>query len=431
MMIESDEHPAGSYYAATANPIRRFEPLAGDTLADVAILGGGYTGLAAALHLAEAGKRVVLLEAHRVGWGASGRNGGQVHTGQRRDQDYLEAAVGREAARRLWTLAEEAKAHLKQLVSRYGIRCDYRAGLVHAAHKPAYVGEMQRYADKLARDYGYDQVVALDKAETARALGTDVYHGGWLDKDGGHLHPLNFALGLAEAADRAGAVLHEGTRVTGYARTRGGKVRVATTRGAVEAEYLLLCGDGYLEGISPKVEAAILPINNFVLATEPLPPALNSIVLPEEPAASDSRFVVNYWRKSADGRLIFGGGENYSHRFPSDLRAFVRRHMLKVYPKLGDVRIDHAWGGAVSITVTRLPYLRKVEPNVLVASGYSGQGVMLAPFAGKLLAEAVSGTLDRFDVFRDLPVPSFPGGRLLRWPALVAGMTWFALRDRL
>ena len=430
-MAETNDHPDGSYYAATAHPIRRFPALGGETRTDVAVLGGGFTGLSAALHLAEAGKRVVLLEARRVGWGASGRNGGQIHTGHRRDQDYIEAAVGREAARRLWDMAEEAKALLKGLIVRHGIRCDLRAGLVHAAHKPAFVPEMRAYAEKLRREYDYDAIVPLDRDEVAEALGTGVYHGGWLDRDGGHLHPLNFALGLAEAADRAGVAIHEETRVTGYRREAGGKVRVSTEGGSVVADYLLLCGDGYLQGVAPRVEAAILPINNYILATEPLPPHLNARILPQEPAASDSRFVVNYWRKTADGRLLFGGGETYSRSMPHDIKGFVRRHMLKVYPDLADVRIDHGWGGAVSITVTRLPYLRPVEPNVLVASGYSGQGVLLAPFAGKLLAEAVCGTLDRFDAFAGLPVPRFPGGRLLRWPALVAGMSWFALRDRL
>ena len=430
-MSVHDGHPAGSWYAATANPLPDFPALAGDVQADVAVLGGGYTGLSAALHLAEAGKRVVLLEAHRVGWGASGRNGGQIHTGQRREQDYIEEKVGKASALRLWNMAEEAKALLKDLITRHEIACDYRPGLIHAAHKAAFVPEMNAYAEKLARDYGYDQVVPLDRSQTAAALGTEVYFGGALDRDGGHLHPLNFALGLATAAARAGATLHEHTRVTGYTRGAGGKVRVATTGGAVVADYLLLCGDGYLDGIAPAVEASILPINNYILATEPLPPALAARVLPANPAASDSRFVVNYWRKSPDGRLLFGGGETYRQSFPSDLKGFVRRHMLKVYPGLADVRIDYAWGGAVAITVTRLPYLRKLEPNVLVASGYSGQGVMLAPYAGKVLAEAVCGTLDRLDVFASLPVPRFPGGRLLRWPALVAGMSWFALQDRL
>ena len=421
------EH-APSYYAATANDIPAFPALFGDTQADVCIVGAGFTGLSAALHLARRGYSVIVAEAKRAGWGASGRNGGQLHSGQRRDQVWLERTVGLDDAKKLWAMAEEAKALVKSLIADNAIACDYADGIIHGIHKRKYLAEEQDYIDILRERYDYHALSYLSEAETAAALGTDVYFGGTRDATAGHLHPLNFALGLARAASAAGAKIYEKTPVVSV--TDGAPMRVTTKAGTISAKAVLLAGNGYLSGIDARTEARVMPINNFILATEPLGERAKSLI-PGNEAAADTRFVVNYWRLSADGRMLFGGGENYSPNFPKDIGAFVRRHMLKVYPQLADARIDHAWGGTLAVTPQRMPYLRRQTPGLYVSAGYSGHGVGISVLAGKIFAEAFAGDQERFDVFARLPSQRFPGGRLLRTPTLVLAMTWFAIRDRL
>jgi gamma-glutamylputrescine oxidase len=417
---------APSLYAARADGTLAFPALAGATRADVAIIGGGYTGLSAALHLAEAGVDVVLLEAERVGWGASGRNGGQLHSGQRRDQDWLEEHLGPDDARRLWDLAEEAKALVRDLIARHAIACDWRSGLIDTTHRRRLLAGEIAYVDKLRTRYGYDAVEWLDRERLADAIGTGVYHGGRRDRGAGHLDPLKFAEGLARAAAKAGARIFEGTRATRLAGTA-----IDTPQGAVSAETIIVAGNGYLDGIDATIESRVMPIDNYILATAPIGAGRPGGLIPGGEAVSDTRFVVYYFRPSADGRLVFGGGETYSRRPPADVAAFVRRHLARVYPHLAGTKIDYAWGGTLAITLPRLPFIRRVRPGVYTGAGYSGQGVALAPFAGKILAEAICNAPARLDAFAGLPVPPFPGGTWLRQPALVAGMMWYALRDRL
>jgi gamma-glutamylputrescine oxidase len=429
-MIENTGHPHGSYYLATAALLPPQPALEGEVKADVCIVGAGFTGLGAALALAGRGLSVAVLEGAGIGSGASGRNGGQIHSGHRRDQDYLERVVGREDALALWRLAEDAKAHLKGLIADHAIECDLKPGMLTVDHKQSYVKHSVAYAEKLRSRYDYDRIDVVPKSELDAMLGARGYHGGLLDRDGGHLHPLNFALGMARAALDKGVMVFEHSRALRY-EAAGRQAIVHTARGRVAADWVILAGDGYLSGLEPQVEVRVMPINNFILATEPLSQAEARALIRDDVAVSDSRFVVNYYRLSADRRLLFGGGENYRSGFPPDLKAFVRRHMLKIFPQLEPKRIDYAWGGTLGITTTRLPLVRRVKPNVLTATGYSGLGVVLAPYFGKILADAVAGTLSDFDRLAKLPVPPFPGGRLLRWPTLVAAMSYYALRDRL
>lgn len=420
------EYPR-SYYAATAAELAPFPALAGEIRADVCVVGAGYTGLSAALHLAERGFSVVVLEAHRVGFGASGRNGGQVGSGQRLEQDELERMVGREDALRLWDLAEDAKALVRSLIERHAMPVTFHPGIAHACRTAAEVAHAHAAAEKLERDYGYTQIQPLDRDQMRALVGSDAYVGGDLDRGAGHLHPLNFAIGLARACAAAGVRIFETSPVT--AIDHGPQPLVRTGAGQVRAAQVILAANGYLGQLEPKVAARVMPINNFILATEPLGERAAE-VLSQPVAVADTRFVVNYWRLSEDGRLLFGGGESYGYRFP-DIVKTVSKPMLEVYPQLRDVRIDYAWGGTLAITMNRLPCFARVAPNVLSASGYSGHGVALATLAGRLMAEASAGQSEGFDLMARLPQARFPGGAALRWPLLVLAMSWYSARDRL
>ncbi|MFU8882025.1 MAG: NAD(P)/FAD-dependent oxidoreductase [Rhodobacterales bacterium] len=421
-------HYPPSWYAATAHAAPDHPKLQGETRADVCVVGAGYTGLSAALHLAERGLDVVLLEAHRVGFGASGRNGGQLGSGQRQDQASLEAMLGQAEARKLWDLGEEAKDLVKDLIARHAIACDLKPGVAWTGCKAAEVADLHRYGDLLRGRYGYDQIEALDAAACFALCPSPAYKGGLLDMGAGHLHPLNFALGLARAAVAAGVRIYENSHVT--AVDEGACVSVQTAQGHVRADHLVLACNGYLGGLNRKVAARVMPINNFIVATEPLG-ARAAQVLTRDVAVADSKFVVNYFRLSADKRLLFGGGESYGYRFPSDIAAVVRKPMAEIFPHLADVRLDHAWGGTLAITMKRLPYLARVAPNILSASGYSGHGVGTATHAGYLMARAIAGQAEGFDTMARIPTSPFPGGAALRNPLLILAMTWFSLRDRL
>lgn len=421
---------APSYYAATVSEPVTGERLDGVVEADVCIIGGGFTGTSAALHLARQGVSVVLLEQSLLGWGASGRNGGQVHVGLRREQDWLEAKVGAAHARTLWDFALEARQHLDWLMHDLAIDCDYRPGYLHADHKASYVAHTRAYVKKLNDEYGYPSVRFVDREEIATLVPSAAYHGGSLDSRGGHLHPLKLVLGIAAAAKQHGARLMEDAEVTELAH-RGAGWEARTRTGAVRAGRVVLACNGYLRGLSADVAAHVMPINNFIAVTEPLGAERAGALIRDGLAVSDSRFVVHYYRMTKEHRLLFGGGENYRYEFPRDIGAFVRPHVRGVFPALADVRFDYAWGGTLSITPTRMPYVREVAPGCFNASGFSGLGVVLAPYAGKMLADALTGAPAAFQAFAEVPVPKFPGGPSLRWPTLVAAMSYYALRDRL
>jgi gamma-glutamylputrescine oxidase len=426
-LLHANDRPGvypASWYAATTPPLPPFPALDGDTRTDVAIVGGGYTGLSAALHLRERGYDVALIEAHRVGWGASGRNGGQLGSGQRQGQDWLEGKVGRDHARVLWDLAEDAKTLVKDLIARHAIDCGLTPGIAYAGTTPAAARHYADYAESLARDYGYTQAEPLSRATMAEFLHAPGYHGGLMDMGAAHLNPLAYALGLARAARDAGARIFETTEAT-----RVDPGAVVTARGTVRATHVILACNGYLGRLNSDVAARVMPINNFIVATEPLG-ARADTVLSRPVAVADSNFVVNYFRRDGD-RLIFGGGETYGWRFPTDIAGLVRRPLERVFPQLAGVGITHAWGGTLAITMARMPLFARLPGGILSASGYSGHGVGTATLAGRILAEAVAGEGAALDAVARVPVPAFPGGAALRHPILVLAMTWYALRDRL
>lgn len=418
-----------SWYAASAVPASDYPALEGSATADVCIVGGGYTGLSAAIHLRQRGYSVVLLEANRIAWGASGRNGGHVGTGQRASQHELEKWVGMDHARALWRLGLEAVATVSDLIEQHQIDCELKTGNLHLASKAGDAGELREEVAHLNTAYGYDQLRYVEQSEVAAMTSGRGFHGAALDTGARHLHPLNYALGLARAATELGASLHEGSRVSHY--REGGEVTVTTDRGTVRARFLVLACNGYLEKLEPRTAGRIMPINNYMLATAPLPETLARQLIRDDTSMSDSLFVINYWKLSADNRLLFGGGESYSRRFPADIKGFVRKYMLRIYPELANTRIDYGWGGTLAITMNRMPDFGRLSSQVFYAHGYSGHGVPTATLAGKLLAEVISGSAERFDVMAGVPSHRFPGGTLLRWPGLVAGMLFYSLRDRL
>ncbi len=422
------EYPR-SWYAETAQPLPLQPRAEGEAACDVCVIGGGFTGLSAALHLAERGYDVILLEGQRLGFGASGRNGGQVGTGQRQDQDWLEGKLGKATARALWDLSLESVMLVRDLAARHAPDAAYAPGIIHAAHKQGYVRDAHAYAEKMARDYGYDQIIPLSRDEMRERVGSPAYHGGDIDMGGGHLHPLRYALGLARGAKAAGVRLFEQSRVT--ALSKGEPAVVQTERARIKARFVALGCNGYLGGLEPQVAARVMPINNFIAATRPMSDAERRAVIRDNHAVADSKFVINYFRFSGDNRLLFGGGESYGYRFPTDIAAKVRRPMEAIFPQLKGIEITHAWGGTLGITMNRMPHFERLAGNVLSASGYSGHGVAMGTLGGKLLAEAIAGQAERFDLMAAVPSPRFPGGAVLRTPLLVAAMLWFSLRDRL
>ncbi len=417
-----------SWYTASADLPPERPPLNGDTHADLAILGAGYTGLWAALTAARAGLRVIVLDAHRAGFGASGRNGGQVGTGYNRDQRELEARMGPGPAHAVWDIAEEAKTQLRAFCANHAPEARYLPGVAQATYSAAETRALHAGADHLRRTYGYDAIEPLDR-DTFRALvKSPAYAGGALDRGAGHVHPLRYALALARAAEAAGALIHEGSEVTRI--DTGTPARLVTAKGAVTADHVILAGNGYLPDIAAPVNARVMPINSFIAATEPLGDRWQDI-LAQDIAVADSKFVVNYFRLSEDRRFLFGGRESYSIAFPRDVAGALVARMTAMFPQLAGVRIDHVWGGTLGITMTRLPWFARLSPTVMTGAGFSGHGVALAGMAGRVMAEAAIGQAGRFDAMALLPSARFPGGTALRAPLLTLAMTWYALRDRL
>jgi len=436
--LHLSDPPARSYYAASAAPSAtpatdgartRRDSLRGSIEVDVAVLGGGIAGCSAALHLAKRGYRVALLEARTVGYGASGRSGGQIIFGLATSQTALAAEVGRDDARRLFDLSIEALDLIRSLIGEYAIDCDYHANHIHVAVKPRHLEELDRWARELHEEFGYASARLLNRDELGAHVRSERYLGGLIDPRSGHLHPLKFTDGVARAAESAGARIYENSQVLRY--EDGPEVIVHTLQGRVRCAHLVLCGNAYIGNVAPSLARRILGVGTYIIATEPLGEARARALLPSNAAVADINWILDYFRRSADHRLLFGGRVSYSAVQPPRLAESMRRRMLRIFPTLTDVQVAYSWGGYLDITRSRAPNFGRLAPNVFYCQGFSGHGMSLTGLAGKLVAEAIAGTAERFDVFARIPHRDFPGGRLLRRPSLMLAMLYYRLRDLL
>ena len=415
-----------SYYAATAHRLPPQPALEEALSADICVIGGGYTGLSAALAAAEAGYSVILLEAQTIGFGASGRNGGQLIPGLRWSARELIDEFGDERGKAIHSLAMTAVARVHQRIADHGIDCDLKSGHFEAAHKPAHFDAMRRDVEFRVVALGETGLEIVGAKDVGLHVASHAYHGGIYDRSGGHFHPLNYALGLARAALAAGVRIFEHSRVSAIDDSASVIIRTAT--GQVKAAHAILACDRWSGEVDRDLARYTVPIVNYNIATAPL--ADPRALLPSDAAVADSRFVLNYYRLSADGRLIFGGGEKYRERPPHDIAGFVRRPMVEIFPALRDVTIDYAWGGVVAVTMNRLPHFGR-RGNCLFAHGFSGHGALLTTLAGELIVEALRGKPENFDLFANLPHHRFPGGRWLARPLATLGLLYYAMKDKL
>jgi gamma-glutamylputrescine oxidase len=418
-----------SYYASSANPAPDRPRLEERLTVDVCVIGGGIAGCSTALELAERGYSVALLEAERIGWGASGRSGGQAIFGFGTSMDTLVKQVGAEDARKMWDVSIEALDLVRMRVERHSIDCDLHWGQMHVGVRPRHRGELLAWRDEMEQQYGYTGLEFLEKPEVEALVATHRYNSGLYDPRSGHLHPLNYTLGLAAAAEAAGVRIFEHSRVVSI--DPGDTVNVRTSAGEVSARHVAVCCNAYIEELIPKVRARIMPVGTYIVATEPLGEQRITDLVRRNIAVSDICWVLDYFRRSADHRLLFGGRVSYSGLDPINTKGATRARMVKVFPQLADVRIEYAWGGWLDVSMNRAPDFNRVAENVYYVQGFSGHGIALTGMAGRLMAEAIHGQAERFDLFARLEHRDFPGGRAFRTPLLVLAMLWYRLRDML
>ncbi|WP_338720673.1 FAD-binding oxidoreductase [Devosia sp. XK-2] len=418
-----------SYYAASRNIIRQPVKLEASIEADICVVGAGYSGLSAAISLAEHGFKVVVVEGAEVGWGASGRNGGQVVNGLNASLGTIQRRYGQQTANFVGGLLQEGAGIIYDRVARYSIQCDLKRGNIYAAYTPKHMEELKAKKDLWA-SHGMNDHELLDKNQIRQHIGSSVYQGGMIDHSGGHMHPLNLALGEAAAFESLGGTIFEHSPVTRVEQDAPGAT-VHTAKGQVRAKTALICGNAYLGHVVPELTARVMPVSTQMMATEPLGEERAKTLLPTDMCVEDVRYILDYFRLSADHRLIFGGGVVYGGTDPADVEAKLRPNMDKVFPQLKDVKVDYAWSGNFALSFSRVPQLGRLGNNIYFAHGYSGHGVTGSHLFGRILSEAVRGDMTRFDTFASLPWIPFPGGRLFRAQYSTLGSWWYALKDRL
>lgn len=418
-----------SYYAASANQQLDFPVLKGAHKADVCVIGSGITGATAALELANRGFKVIVLEGKRIGWGASGRSGGQAIFGWASEQSTLEKLVGKSDARQLWDISVDALTLTKANIKKYNIDCDWRDGMVHVGLKPRHDKELRAWHDDLRENYDYHSLELWDKTTTQENIASDRYTSGMFDSNSGHLHPLNYTLGLVKAAKEAGVEFFEHSECKKI--EHGDPATLFTKDGTVEANHVVLACNAYMDGLETKLENRVMPVGTYVCATEPLGEEVTGGLMKNHIAACDINFVLDYFRCSGDHRMLFGGRVSYSGMAPFNLEKAMQSRMVDIFPQLKGASIDFAWGGNVAITMNRAPHFGRLAPNVYFAQGFSGHGIAATGMAGTLMAECIATTAERFAIFDKIPHMPFPGGRLFRTPALVLAMSYFRIRDLL
>ena len=420
---------APTYYAATANPVPDRPALQGDIESDICIIGAGYTGLSTGLFLAEQGFKVTILEAAKVGYGATGRNGGQIVNSYSRDIDTIEKQVGMDGAKVFGQMAFEGNRIIRERIAKYDIKCDLKNGGVFAAFTAKQMGHLDHQRKLWAR-HGHDQVEMLDKKQLSEIVGTDVYIGGSIDHSGGHFHSLNLALGEAAAIESLGGVIHEQSPVIKI--ERGAHPVVRTANGSVKARIVVVAGNAYLGNLVPELNAKSMPCGSQVVTTAPLSAEMAQSLLPQDYCVEDCNYLLDYYRLTGDNRLLFGGGVIYGARDPANVEAIIRPKLEKTFPQLKGVKIDFAWTGNFLLTLSRLPQVGTLgqHNNIFYSQGCSGHGITYTHLAGKVLSEAIMGQTDRFNAFAQLPHYPFPGGELLRIPFTAAGAAYYSLRDK-
>jgi len=427
---ENTEHTA-SYYAATANQSQHYPKLEGDKITDVIVVGGGFSGVNTALELVEKGYGVILLEARRIAWGATGRNGGQIIGGVGgKDPESFEKEIGRKAVTTVYEMGFEAGEIIRERVAKYNIDCDIKWGYCDVALKPSHMEmfeQWQAHAESVSNPH---PLRLLDATEIKQFVGSDKYCGGLLNATGnGHIHPLNLCTGEARAASDLGVQIFEQSEVTEI--QQGDMVKIITKDGSVTAKHLVLCGNAYLGNLVPKLAKKVLPSNSSVIATAPLSSELAKDVMPADIAVCDPRTALDYFRLSADNRLLFGGLSNYTGLEPSNLKGTMREKMLKVFPQLETISIDYGWSGQMGIGINRMPQLGRLSDNIFYVQAYSGHGVAPTHIMGRIIAEMIDGKPERFDIFTKIHHWSFPGGKLFRRPGMALGMLYYKILDEL
>ena len=422
-----------SYYAASANETPTYPVLEDNMIADVCVVGGGFAGLSSAIELADRGYKVVVLEANHIGFGASGRNGGQIIAGLACEQGVIENALGFEAAKTVWGMTLAALDLVRERVKRFDIKCDLTDGFLGVSVNEKKGRELRQWFDGMATKYGYDNDANwIEPAHIRDWIGSQRYFNGYYDKRGGHLHPLNYCLGLAKGAASLGVRIFQHSAVTQM--QQGDSVVLTTDKGSVKAKFVVLAGNMYLPEVSPKLAPKlakrIMPVGTYIIATEPVEANLAAKLIPKNAAVCDTNFVLDYFRFSGDKRMIYGGRVSYSAMTPPNLTEKMQARMAETFPQLANTKVEYTWGGFVDISMNRAPDFGRIAPNVYYLQGFSGHGVALTGLAGKLVAEAISGQPERLDLIAKIKHHDFPGGKLLRTPALVLGMAWYQLREK-
>jgi gamma-glutamylputrescine oxidase len=426
-----------SYYAATANLLADYAKLEDNIEADVCVVGGGFAGLSAAIELADRGYSVVVLEAKQIGWGASGRNGGQIIAGLACEQSVIEKTLDFAAAKKVWDMTIEALDLVRERVKRFDIDCDLTDGFLGVSVNASKGAKLSTWFDNMAKHYQYDtDATWIEPKEIGAWIASPRYFNGYFDKRSGHLHPLNYCLGLAKGASSLGVRIYQNSPAIAMQQgltANNESTHLQTDTGSVKAKFVVLAGNMYLPEVSPKLAPSlasrIMPVGTYIIGSEPIEPALKAQLIPSNAAVCDTNFVLDYFRFSADNRMIYGGRVSYSALTPPNLTANMQARMAQTFPQLKAAKVDFTWGGFVDITMSRAPDFGKIAPNIYYLQGFSGHGVALTGLAGKLVAEAIAGQAERLDLMASIPHHNFPGGKLLRTPALVLGMLWYQLRD--